>query len=700
MVNITIRRKKDKEKRSIETIEDVKQKIIAGFNTKNFMAANALLNELRQSYADTPHLVAESFSYIAQALTDNKRKLALLKEAFKLNPDNPTILNRYGYALAKFKPEQAEKAFELFERAVKIAPSNVATFYKYGLALDKHKQTEKAFEMFERALQLEPKNYKALNSYAIALIHHGHAEKAFEMFERSLQVNANDIIALTTYGKALADKGKFQTAFELFERSLQVDANNIIALNSYGYALAADNDFQKAFELFEKSLQIEPDNHITLFMYATVLEAAQRYEEAISRIKKIRPADLSPSERNFRILKLARLYYLTGPKKQGNHYFDLVIKNAKQADVERLQAAKHILAIQPYSQKAIDLLIEITDNSPQYSQALRMLSLDLDPQAYFKLFKTTAESSLKDTEMLNRAMYHKILNEISMLKAIAYQIVKDDRASEVLSKVITSIETTYDKITQRRNEEKTKVEQMPTNNYEETVAIISQTAHDIADIVNNEIAIIKRRLQLVLKGLTQKDRFFHKLEKLLQRIESTETALNDLKSVNEGINLHNDTFKVNALFEPWQMTSTLQHATLAFDIQNGDAEFVGDKEKIKSFLSELVENALKHNPEQPDFQIAISSKDIEGVPHNTGKNPPRKRFGAKKHLFITFSDNGKGIPPDKKEWVFLPLETTSKEGSGLGLFIIKRTLKNMKGHIIETGTQGVHFEIDIPYGEQ
>jgi signal transduction histidine kinase len=41
----------------------------------------------------------------------------------------------------------------------------------------------------------------------------------------------------------------------------------------------------------------------------------------------------------------------------------------------------------------------------------------------------------------------------------------------------------------------------------------------------------------------------------------------------------------------------------------------------------------------------------------------------------------------------------SREGCGLGLFIIKRTLKEMNGHIIETGEQGVRFEIDIPYGE-
>jgi len=37
------------------------------------------------------------------------------------------------------------------------------------------------------------------------------------------------------------------------------------------------------------------------------------------------------------------------------------------------------------------------------------------------MFKTSnAQSALKDTEMFNQAMYHKILNEISLLKMIAF----------------------------------------------------------------------------------------------------------------------------------------------------------------------------------------------------------------------------------------------------------------------------------------
>jgi signal transduction histidine kinase len=131
------------------------------------------------------------------------------------------------------------------------------------------------------------------------------------------------------------------------------------------------------------------------------------------------------------------------------------------------------------------------------------------------------------------------------------------------------------------------------------------------------------------------------------------------------------------------------------DIQNGDAEFYGDAEKIKSALNELVENSLKHNRDIPDLYITITSNDVTN-PFGISKVT---KLTKQRYLAITFRDTGSGVPPDKKQWIFLPLRTTAAEnaGSGLGLFIIRRTLENMNGFIEETGKQGVQFELFLPY---
>ncbi len=75
--------------------------------------------------------------------------------------------------------------------------------------------------------------------------------------------------------------------------------------------------------------------------------------------------------------------------------------------------------------------------------------------------------------------------------------------------------------------------------------------------------------------------------------------------------------------------------------------------------------------------------------------------GDRRYLYIQFTDNGRGIPDDKKDWIFQPLNTTSTEekGSGLGLFIARKTLQKMGGSIREVGEvgRGVRFQIYLPY---
>jgi sensor histidine kinase regulating citrate/malate metabolism len=76
-------------------------------------------------------------------------------------------------------------------------------------------------------------------------------------------------------------------------------------------------------------------------------------------------------------------------------------------------------------------------------------------------------------------------------------------------------------------------------------------------------------------------------------------------------------------------------------------------------------------------------------------------LAQKKYLAIIYRDNGKGISMDKKAWTLQPLTTTvEKGGSGLGLFIIRKTLIEMNGYMIETGKKGVRFELYIPYEER
>lgn len=307
-----------------------------------------------------------------------------------------------------------------------------------------------------------------------------------------------------------------------------------------------------------------------------------------------------------------------------------------------------------------------------------------------------SQSGLSEIEMLNQGMHHKIANEIIILKSIAFDILDFSQNEDFpLSNIIQDIDYIFTQIDCRKAEQKSKIAKIPRNDYEKISAVMSQTAHNISDFVNNELAAIKSKTQQAMQELQPVAPQYNELSELLVQLELTQAALDDLKTMNEGIIIKRHRFLVKKLFERWEANPKIQHATIYLDIRNGDQEFEGDEEKIKSAIQELVENSLKHNANKPNLEIYITSKDVVNPPIIRGSNSSNEQ----KYLLIEFADNGKGVPDDKKDWIFQPLKTTSPEGrgSGLGLFIIRKTLAMMNAYIYETGNNGVKFEIFIPY---
>ncbi|MBN3923999.1 ATP-binding protein, partial [Nostoc sp. NMS4] len=435
------------------------------------------------------------------------------------------------------------------------------------------------------------------------------------------------------------------------------------------------------------------------FQYALALERLDKYEQAIDQLVAIKMETLTPYQANVIRLHLGRLHYRIKQPEKGNEYFEAAIANSDDKDRTLLYSARSILASNPHSERAVELLQQIAEKSPSYAQAFEMLTLNLSEEDYFDMVKTDTQSGLSDTEVLNRAMYHKIANEISILKGIAYRILRhSEQEDPFLSGIIQDIEDVFEEVDRRRAAQKSEIETIPHDHYRNILAVISKTAHDISDFVNNHLAIIESKTRRAMRKLQPHDVHYTQFEKLLTQLELTQTALSDLKAINEGITIKNHRFKVEKLFEKWEITPRIHQAQIVLDIQNGDSEFNGDEEKIKSALNELVENSLKHNSDQQNLTIRIASQNVMNPSGIWGRTIP----GEQEYLFIEFADNGKGIPEDRKDWIFQPLKTTSQEGkgSGLGLFIIRKTLSKMNGYIRETGHNGARFEIYIPYTKE
>jgi len=520
-----------------------------------------------------------------------------------------------------------------------------------GTDLAKRKQFSRAFECFEEALKLDSKNCITLNRYARALESAGKEIEALEKYQQSLKINSGDTYALTGSGKILAARGNYTEAFAQFEASLRVKAFDTVTLTSYGTALAQAGRFEEAFAQFEASLRVKKADLITLFLAAVFSHRAGKITAATQYMAQI-----------------------TG---------------LLAAKGENSQKARR---------KAVASLKTIVNQNPSYLLLFNQFVVMLENKELWELFNTTGTANVKDTQELSSAIYHKVLNEVGLLRIATLDITAETAAGQELqASILAQLELLREKVVQKRELAEDSIQQIPTANYERLIKTIGTTAHDVVDKVSQGAATMKMVVNDALDEWPPASHDHQEFAQILERLGFMQAALNDLKDMkNEGIAFKERTFLIEDCFAKWAHTPTIGKATLQLDLQNAKACFYGDLEKISSMISELIENSLKHNADLNLLQIKLTSLDVVDPLLLQRTREPGK---GGKYWQIIFQDDGRGLPQQRKERIFLPLETTAleKKGSGMGLFIIRRTLEKMGGRIAETGEKGARFELLLPY---
>jgi signal transduction histidine kinase len=114
--------------------------------------------------------------------------------------------------------------------------------------------------------------------------------------------------------------------------------------------------------------------------------------------------------------------------------------------------------------------------------------------------------------------------------------------------------------------------------------------------------------------------------------------------------------------------------------------FVGDRERIKKILKELLDNAFKFTPKGGDVDLYASYDD------------------AKLHIQIV--DTGIGISADDQKTIFQISQidtslTRAYEGAGLGLSVVKALVERMNGILtLHSGVgRGTTFLIELPQSQ-
>lgn len=178
------------------------------------------------------------------------------------------------------------------------------------------------------------------------------------------------------------------------------------------------------------------------------------------------------------------------------------------------------------------------------------------------------------------------------------------------------------------------------------------------------------------ENMTERPALMEKAEVVLGNMRNTIDKLNKLMALREGKQDDIKIIDLNILLEELktsEISSSLENVEVNVNF-NKCLKICYAETYLKSILSNLINNAIKYSSDKRPLQLYLSSR----------------RLGDR--ILLTIRDNGQGIDIAKEgKNLFRPFSklSNSKEGSGLGLFLVKELVEKNKGHIIVDSTPDV-----------
>jgi signal transduction histidine kinase len=286
------------------------------------------------------------------------------------------------------------------------------------------------------------------------------------------------------------------------------------------------------------------------------------------------------------------------------------------------------------------------------------------------------------------------MKQIDGLEDLSMRI-QEDRKNDEISYLVTNINAMFDKLEHEKINRELAEKAMITHG---KLASIGRLTSCIGHEVNNPLLAISNSIQVVKKISKSKSPLFK------EAMEISESEINRIRDIISSLldfhRLEGEEFSrvdageiVRESLNVLKWSKKLGTVEVTLRSQKGCVVY-GSPGKLKQVFINFILNAVE-----------AMGMSVEGA-HGPGPggtlrievtcNKKEKPAGF---VEVHFIDNGPGIPPEIKNYLFEPfVSTKTNKGVGLGLYISYKIIKNHRGEIIynEDYKQGTHFIIKLP----
>jgi len=215
----------------------------------------------------------------------------------------------------------------------------------------------------------------------------------------------------------------------------------------------------------------------------------------------------------------------------------------------------------------------------------------------------------------------------------------------------------------------------------ENLAAMGRAVSCIAHDMKTPLMAIGGFVQQVQRKVAD-DKLTRKLDFAVEQVRRLEALVGDMLAFAKPLNLQCRQGAVNDLIDEVVMIcrekAARHEVTIATELQEGMPDVAYDAHRLQQALLNLVNNALEASPQ--GGEVVLRSQ-VKGT-----------------CITIEIIDQGDGIPKERHDEIFTPFVTTKKEGTGLGLPIVKKVVEAHAGTITvnKNSEKGVTFRITIP----
>ena len=235
----------------------------------------------------------------------------------------------------------------------------------------------------------------------------------------------------------------------------------------------------------------------------------------------------------------------------------------------------------------------------------------------------------------------------------------------------------------------------------EKLAYVGQLASSIVHEVRNPLTAIETYIAYLPKKYNDpqfREKFNQLVPREIGRIKNITNQLLDLakqkKIAKRNINL---TACVESALELLETHMEVKKIKVIREYENENMPVRGDEDALRQVFVNLFLNAIQAIDADGSISINCSVHGVrctgyeepKGSPHNVTRTP---------HTVISIKDTGCGMSEEQLSKLFIPFETSKKEGIGLGMVITKEIIELHGGTILAESREGggTKLTIDLP----